>query len=412
MNNGFPRRRLSTWALTATAGLLVSVFGCDDDGVTVEVEEAPCSADGICLREMASGFKTPAHLASPPGDDRLMVVRTVGVIEIIHLDGSTGRFLDMVNLVKRGNEQGLLGLAFHPDYAANGTFFIYYTSLDGNTQLDRMTVRPARGGPVADLASREPVLTVPHNPEFGGHHNGGQILFGPDGYLWITVGDGQAPHEPRIAQDTGDLRGSILRISVNGAPLPAAYTVPLDNPFADGPGTSRPEVYMYGLRNPWRIAFDAGPDLVYIADVGEDRREELNVVSRTAAGTNFGWNLLEGSYCRLSDCTAVIDTTVLPVMEYDHDEGAAIIGGYVYTGEQAPTFSGRFIFADFEGFIRSVNVAGGVAGDVQEHFPKGSLFQDSDNPGWINSFGVDRNGELYVLLWGGRVFRFEAAPPV
>ena len=112
MNNGFPRRRLSTWALTATAGLLVSVFGCDDDGVTVEVEEAPCSADGICLREMASGFKTPAHLASPPGDDRLMVVRTVGVIEIIHLDGSTGRFLDMVNLVKRGNEQGLLGLAW------------------------------------------------------------------------------------------------------------------------------------------------------------------------------------------------------------------------------------------------------------------------------------------------------------
>ena len=201
--------------------------------------------------EMASGFRTPAYLTSPPGDDRLMVVRTVGVIEIIHLDGSTGRFLDMVELVKHDDEQGLLGLAFHPDYA--------------------------------DLASREPVLTVPHDPEFGGHHNGGQILFGPDGYLWIAVGDGEAPQEAHIAQDTGDLRGSILRIRVHWMPLPAGYTVPLDNPFSNGPATSRPEVYMYGLRNPWRIAFDVGPDLLYIADVGENRREELNVVPRTQA---------------------------------------------------------------------------------------------------------------------------------
>ena len=147
--------------------------------------------------EMASGFRTPAYLTSPPGDDRLMVVRTVGVIEIIHLDGSTGRFLDMVELVKQDDEQGLLGLAFHPDYA--------------------------------DLASREPVLTVQHDPEFGEHHNGGQILFGPDGYLWIAVGDGSAPQEARIAQDTGDLRGSILRIRVNGMPLtpdPTSCTSP------------------------------------------------------------------------------------------------------------------------------------------------------------------------------------------
>ena len=380
--------------------------------VPIEVEEAPCvgpTADGICLREMASGFRIPAHLTSPPGDDRLMVVRTVGVIEIIRLDGSTGRFLDMVNLVKQGNEQGLLGLAFHPDYAANGTFFVYYTSLDGNTQLDRMTVSSDPDS--ADLASREPVLTVPHDPEFGGHHNAGHIVFGPDGYLWITVGDGQVPQEEGVAGDTGDLRGSILRIRVSGAPLSAAYTVPLDNPFAIGPASSRPEVYMYGLRNPWRIAFDVGPDLLYVTDVGENRREELNVVSRTAAGTNFGWDLLEGSFCRRTDCAAILDTTVLPVMEYDHDVGAAIIGGYVYTGERAPMLSARFIFADFLGFIRSVRVEGGVAGDVQEHFPLGSLFQDSDNPGWVNSFGVDRNGELYVLLWGGRVFRFEAASP-
>ena len=143
---------------------------------------------------------------------------------------------------------------------------------------------------------------------------------------------------------------------MNGVPLTAAYTVPLDNPFANGPATSRPEVYMYGLRNPWRIAFDAGPDLLYIADVGENRREELNVVPRTAAGTNFGWDVLEGSYCRRTDCTVVMDTTVLPVMEYDHDVGSAIIGGYVYRGERAPSLSGRFVFADFEGFIRSVRV--------------------------------------------------------
>ena len=193
---------------------------------------------------------------------------------------------------------------------------------------------------VADVASREAVLTVPHNPEFGGHHNGGQIIFGPDGYLWITVGDGQAPQEADVAQDTGDLRGSILRIRVQGAPLTADYTVPLDNPFANGPASSRPEVYMYGLRNPWRIAFDPGPDLIYIADVGENRREKLNVVSRTAAGTNLGWDVLEGTYCRSSDCTTVLDTTVLPVMEYAHDAGAAIIGGYVYAGQRAPCSTG------------------------------------------------------------------------
>ena len=380
--------------------------------VPVEVVEAPCSGptlDGICLREMASDFRFPTHLTSPPGDDRLMVARKIGVIDIIHPDQSTSRFVDMIDLVKQGDEQGLLGLAFHPDYASNGTFFVSYTSLDGNTQIDRMTV--SSDPDLADLASREPVLTVTHDPEFGGHHNAGQIVFGPDGYLWITVGDGESPQTDLVATNTGDFRGSILRIRVTGAPLAAAYTVPLDNPFANGPATSRPEVYMYGLRNPWRISFDAGPDLLYISDVGENRREELNVVSRTAAGSNFGWNVLEGSYCRRTDCTAVLDTTVLPVLEYDHDVGAAIIGGYVYTGERAPTLSGRFVFADFEGFIRSVSVVGGVAGDVQEHFPLGSLFKDSDNPGWIHAFGVDRNGELYVLLFGGRIFRFEAATP-
>jgi glucose/arabinose dehydrogenase len=160
-------------------------------------------------------------------------------------------------------------------------------------QVDRMTVRSNPDS--ADFASRETVLTLTHNPEFGEHHNAGHITFGPDGYLWITVGDGEAPQEAAIATNTGDLRGSILRIRVDGAPLPAEYTVPLDNPFARGPGSSRQEVYMYGLRNPWRIAFDAGPDLIDIADVGENRREELNVVSRTAGGTNFGWNVLEGS---------------------------------------------------------------------------------------------------------------------
>ena len=167
---------------------------------------------------------------------------------------------------------------------------------------------------------------------------------------------------------------------------------------------------MYGLRNPWRISFDTALDLLYIGDVGENRREELNVVARSASGSNFGWNVLEGTYCRRTDCTAVLDTTVLPVLEYDHDVGAAIIGGYVYSGERAPTLSGRFVFADFEGFIRSVSVVDGVAGDVQEHFPLGSLFTDSANPGWIHGFGVDCAGELYVLLFGGWIFRVEAAP--
>ena len=173
--------------------------------VPVEVVEALCSGptlDGICLREMASDFRFPIHLTSPPGDERLMVARKIGVIDVIHPDQSTSRFLDIIDLIKQGDEQGLLGLAFHPDYSSNGTFFVSYTSLDGNTQLDRVTVSsdPA----VADLASREAVLTVPHTPEFGGHHNAGHIVFGPDGYLWITVGDGESPQQDLVATNTGD----------------------------------------------------------------------------------------------------------------------------------------------------------------------------------------------------------------
>ena len=167
--------------------MLVLAVGCSDPGLTLE---GPCSGptgDGICLREIASGLRTPTHMAWPPGDDRLMVSRTIGVVDIVHPDGSTDRFLDMRNLVRQGDEQGLFALAFHPDYAGNGTFFVSYTSLDGNTQIDRMTSSDPNS---ADDASRESVLTVPHDTQFGGHHNGARSFSDPMdtcGLRWETA---------------------------------------------------------------------------------------------------------------------------------------------------------------------------------------------------------------------------------
>jgi glucose/arabinose dehydrogenase len=303
-------------------------------------------------------------------------------------------FLSIANQVTTDGERGLLGLAFDPDYATTGAFIVHYTDLDGNTTLSRFLVSstdPDR----ADPASQTLILTA---AQPFANHNGGQVLFGPDGFLYLGLGDGGGGGDPgNRAQDLSDLLGSILRIDVrNGAP----YSVPADNPFV-GQANARPEVWSYGLRNPWRFSFDRSTGDLYIGDVGELQREEIDVStaeSGAGRGLNFGWHIMEGSSCFLG---AGCDQTglTLPVLEYNHSQGCSVIGGYVYRGSAIPTLQGRYFYGDL--CQRSVRSFQFSSGQVSEQTSWPTL----SPPGPLLSFGEDAAGELYVLEEGGRVFK-------
>jgi hypothetical protein len=347
-------------------------------------------------------------MVQAPGDDRLLVVRQEGFVNGVAPGGAIDFFLDMRDEVTFASEQGLLGFAFHPDYETNRTFFIHYKDLNKDMVLARMTAEA--DGRRADPASRETVLVIPHDSE-AGPHNAGHILFGPDGYLWVTSGDGLTHPDRSIGQDLTDLRGSLLRIDVAPAPEPAGYTIPADNPFAEGAEGARGEIVHYGFRNPWQIHIDPLTRLLYVADVGETQREEVNVVPLGDLGSNFGWNVMEGTHCRIADCSAFELTTVLPAYEYaTRVEGDAVIGGRVYRGMKVPVLQGKYVFGDHRGFIRSVDLEGGAPDGLVEHFGNGDLFEDDTNPGLITAFATDADGELYVLMLLGRIYRIEAAP--
>jgi glucose/arabinose dehydrogenase len=343
------------------------------------------------LHEVASGLDFPLYLTSPPGDDRLFIVERDGAIRL--LVGGTlleTPFLDLTGKVSTEGEQGLLGLAFPPDYASSGRFIVHYTNLSGDTRVTsfRVSGDPNR----ADQASETVVLAV---PQPGPGHNGGQILFGPDGFLYIGLGDGDDQDHGR-GQSLQDLLGSILRIDVSsGAP----YTVPPDNPFVGTTG-ARPEVWSYGLRNPWRFSFDRANGDLYIGDVGESKWEEVNHASAAdgaGRGVNYGWSLMEGRHCFREGCDEAGLT--LPVLEYDHSNGCSVISGYVYRGAAIPALQGNYFYSDFcRGWVRSFRMEGGM------------VVEETDWPalrpgGLITSFGEDAAGELYLLTQQGGVFK-------
>lgn len=342
---------------------------------------------------VAQGLSNPLFLTSPPGDDRLFIVEQGGTIRI----SENGQllpdpFLDLSGAISSGGERGLLSLAFHPDYASNGYFYVDFTNPDGNTRVVRYTVSAANPDS-ADPASGDTILSVaqPYS-----NHNGGLVTFGPDGMLYVGLGDGGSGGDPQgNGQDPTTLLGTLLRLDVDGG---SPYAIPSDNPFA-GSSAGRGEVWAYGLRNPWRFTFDPSSGLLYIADVGQSDWEEVDVAPADSAGVNYGWNVMEGDHCYSSSSC---DRTGLepPVLEYGHGEGCSITGGFVYRGQAMADLQGTYFYSDYcSGFLRSFRYENGSVSE-EKSWDVGDL-------GQVLSFGRDDAGELYVLSANGTVYRLE-----
>ncbi len=372
----------------SSACLSLCLFGCADTPAQVVDNFDPEVLDVV---EVATGLSRPLYVTAPPGDPRLFVVEQDGRIRIF--GGPSGNpfggetFLDLSGRVSGGNEQGLLGLAFHPDYSSNGRFFVNYTDLAGTTRVERFQVGSDPN--VADPSSGEPILSI--NQPFA-NHNGGHLVFGSDGMLYVGSGDGGSGGDPRgHGQNHTSLLGTILRLDVDGG---TPYGVPPDNPFAGGPGG---EVWAFGLRNPWRFSFDRVDEMLYVGDVGQGEWEEVNAVPSHLAGVNYGWNVLEGEECfRSSSC----DRSGLtgPALVYGHGDGCSVTGGVVYRGDDVASLRGRYLYADFcSGWVRSFRLDGGEAVDPLQ-LPLGDL-------GQITSFGEDSRSEVYIVSRSGTVYR-------
>jgi glucose/arabinose dehydrogenase len=340
------------------------------------------------LQLVASGLFQPTAVVTAPGDDRLFVVERRGRIRIVDESGLVEQpFLDIEQAVSwaEGIEIGMLGLAFHPDYAENGRFFVYYAGSDDARRLVEFTVGDDPS--VVDAGSERVLLTRPQPTETIRHY-AGHLEFGPDGMLYAALGDGAAPE--LNGQDPGTVFGAILRLDVDQG---ETYAIPRDNPFAAGGGAG--EVWAYGLRNPWRFSIDAESATMHIGDVGQERWEEINVVALDAGGANFGWPDTEGARCFLvSGCS--LDDYELPWIEYSHDVGCSVTGGRVYRGSAIPELHGHYFFADWCGqWIRSVDESGEQtdwSGDLQD-------------AGQVQSFGADKDGELYIVNFAGELWR-------
>ena len=351
---------------------------------------APVRATGLALETVAQGLEDPLYLTAPAGDPRLFVVEQAGRIRIIKDGRLLPRpFLDLTDRVRSGGERGLLSVAFHPRYVSNGFLYVNYTDARGNTQIERYSV--SRDPDRADPSSAHRILSV--DQPFA-NHNGGLVMFGPDGMLYVGMGDGGSGGDPfGNGQNRSTLLGKLLRLDVDhGDP----YAVPPDNPFVGRRGM-RAEIWAYGMRNPWRFCFDRTAGVLYVADVGQNRWEEIDVAPLGAAGLDYGWNVMEGTHCfRSEHCETRGRLT--PVVEYGHDEGCSVTGGFVYRGRHLAALVGHYIYADYcRGWIRSFKYAGGA---VSEH----RAWQGIE-PGEVMSFGEDAAGELYVCSQSGRVYR-------
>ena len=368
---------------------LVALLGCSNPPGTAP----PATTDSLRLVPVVtSGLSSPLYLTAPTGDTaRLFVVEQSGQIRIVrHGQLLPAAFLDIHTRLVSGGEQGLLSVAFHPNYATNGYFYVNYTDLNGDTRVERYTVSAADSN-LADTATHKLIIFIPQPYT---NHNGGLVMFGPDGMFYIGMGDGGSVGDPQNrAQSPDSLLGKLLRIDVDaGDP----YAIPAGNPFATSGGAK--EIWALGLRNPWRFAFDRSAGLLYIGDVGQGLWEEVDVQPASQGGLNYGWRIMEGAHCyNPANCSSA--GLVLPAVEYDHSNGqCAIIGGFVYRGARFPALAGQYFYADLcAGWVRSFSYAGGVV--------TGQTSWNLDvSPGTPLSFGEDARGELY-LLTGGGVYR-------
>ncbi|MBX2820969.1 MAG: PQQ-dependent sugar dehydrogenase [Rhodothermaceae bacterium] len=340
-------------------------------------------------------FTKPVDLQHAPGSpDMLFVVEQAGVIKLFANNSETSTataFLDIRDRVRdNANEEGLLGLAFHPGYAENGYFYVNYTaSSPRRTVIARYSTNPDDQNQA--LVDSEQILLEVEQPY--GNHNAGQIAFGPDGYLYIAMGDGGSAGDPfRHGQNSNTLLGTMLRIDVDSASEGKEYAIPPDNPFIGEDGF-QPEIYAYGLRNPWRFSFDLPSGTLWTGDVGQSDREEINIITK---GGNYGWNIKEGTRC-FTDSTCSDDNFIAPVLEYGRSKGGSVTGGYVYRGSRIPEFAGMYIYADFlTGRIWAMTAEGNTLTENIEI---------ADTNLSISSFGVDSNNELYICAFDGLIYQ-------
>lgn len=367
-------------------------------GTTMAQDAVPQVPDGnqYQLKEIANGFARPLlAIGANDGTNRLFVVDQDGHIWVM-VDGAVQKqpFLDVSGLVTTvGNEQGLLGLAFHPQYKTNGQFYIDYTDVNGNTVVARYTVLASNPN-VADANSASFVIQIKQPYR---NHNGGNLAFGPDDYLYIGMGDGGSQGDPQgNGQNPKALLAKILRLDIDSA---QPYAAPKDNPFAQD-ASFAPEVWAMGLRNPWRFTFDRLTGDLYIGDVGQNQWEEIDFQPAGQGGANYGWNIMEATHRYSGE--PVKKDLIPPIAEYSHNVGGcSITGGYVYRGEALKALNGVYFFADYcSGMIWS------TFRDASDAWQT-NLFMDTNFS--ISSFGQDDAGELYVVNQGGSVLKLVAA---
>ena len=372
--------------------------------------------------KIADGFSKPVYICQPPGDnERLFVLEQKGVVKMIK-NGKKVRkpFADIRDRVHNpvipGDERGLLGLAFHPDYQSNGFVFMNYIDEDDHTIISRFIV--SENLDKLDTDSEKILMKI--KQPFS-NHNGGHMVFGPDGYLYISVGDGGKWGDPyNNAQNLETVFGSILRIDVdNGEP----YAIPEDNPFLKHENAKK-EIWQYGLRNVWRFSFDRETGDIYLGDVGQDMWEEINFVSaEDAGGQNFGWRVMEGNHCYnpKENCDS---TGLMPILEYPNDanymkvltgmdepnvDGCSVTGGYVYRGSAINRLQGTYFFADYcSGNIWTFKEKNGKATEFQNRTEEINL-GGGGFTNYISSFGEDNNGELYIVDYNGIIFKLTVA---
>lgn len=360
-----------------------------------EAQEKPTTPwPKIALVRAAGPFANPVHIAGArDGSGRLFVVEQRGRILVLKNGAAlSAPFLDIKDRVRAGGERGLLSVAFPPDFSGRRRFYVDYTDRNGDTVIARFGVGSS---PDAADPNSETILLKIEQPY--ANHNGGQILFGRDGFLYIGMGDGGSAGDPKNnAQNPASLLGKMLRLDVEGTAAP--YGIPSDNPFVNKP-RYRPEVWATGLRNPWRFSFDSATGDMYIADVGQDRWEEIHVQPASSrGGENYGWKVLEGSHCYgASECRR--EGLVAPVAEYDHSQGCSVTGGFVYRGKAHPGLVGIYLYGDYcSGKIWGLRREGDAW--------RSHLLADSGMA--ISSFGEDDSGELYVAEHGaGVIYRIE-----
>lgn len=390
------RPRAVASAVMAVA--VVVALGCGSDQRALSTPSVEMQSGGVRLAKVAGGLGDALYVTSTADQpNRLYVVQQRGRILMLNRGRVAGRpFLDISRQVSTGGEQGLLGLAFHPQYRQNGRFYVNYTDRDGDTRV--VEYRRGTSGR-ADPSSARPLLRIEQPYD---NHNGGHLAFGPDGHLYIAVGDGGSGGDPHgNGQRLDTLLGKLLRIDVDTRTGDLPYGIPADNPFRAGAG--RDEIYSYGLRNPWRFSFDRRRGDLWIGDVGQGALEEIDYRPKGAGrGANFGWNAFEGRRPFAGRASLRGSVHIPPVAQYGHAKGCSVTGGYVYRGTRAPALRGRYVYADFcTGRVWTMR-AGPRPGGIREITARLRSLSS------VTSFGEGPGGDLYVVA-SGSLYRFVSA---